>query len=153
VNARAFVLDQLQRAHAGPAWHGPSLREVLDGVDAARAAARPPGGGHSIWELVLHIAVWEDVARRRLEGDMTRPTDAEDWPAVEDVGEGAWRAALTRLEQAHAALRVAIAALPEERMDEVLRDPGFSIAHLLHGVVQHDLYHAGQIALLRKAVP
>ncbi len=152
MNARAFVLDQLQRAHAGNAWHGPALDEVLDGVDAARAAARPLPGAHSIWELVLHVAVWEDIARRRMAGEDVRPTEAEDWPVVTDTSEAAWRAARGQLARAHGALREAIEALPEARLDDALR-PGFTVAHLLHGVVQHDLYHAGQIALLRKAAP
>jgi len=153
VTPRAFLLDQLRRAHEGDAWHGPSLREVLDGVDAARATSRPLPGAHSIWELVLHIAAWEQVARRRLEGDLSRPSDAEDWPAVDATDAASWQAALAHLDRTHAALREAIAALPEARLDEPLRGPEFTIASLLHGVVQHDLYHAGQIALLRKGVP
>ena len=63
------ILDQLKRAYEGDAWHGPSVREALAGVTAQQAHARPLTNAHSIWELVHHIAVWENVGRRRLEGD------------------------------------------------------------------------------------
>src|ERR1043165_6046514 len=86
------ILDQLKRAYEGGAWHGPSVREVLDGVTAAQAHARPLANGHTIYELVRHIAVWEDVGHRRLQGD---PADVEisspqDWPRPNDTSEEAW---------------------------------------------------------------
>src|SRR5690348_2066639 len=86
------ILDQLQRAYEGNAWHGPSVREVLSGVTAAQAAARPLANAHTIWELVHHIAVWEGVVRRRLEGDRREIniSSPEDWPPPEDNSETAW---------------------------------------------------------------
>jgi hypothetical protein len=87
------ILDQLKRAYEAKAWHGPSVKEVLDGVTAEQAHARPLRDGHSIYELVRHIAVWEDVGRRRLQGDPAEVpiSSPEDWPPPEDTSEAAWQ--------------------------------------------------------------
>lgn len=146
----ARIHDQLQRAFEGNAWHGPALREVLDGVEAAHAARRPLANAHTIWEIVLHVAAWEAAALRRLAGDEAKLTDAEDWPAVADAGEPAWRAALAALERGSRALRQAVRAMPDARLAEPAPGASYSLYVLLHGVVQRDLYHAGQIALLKK---
>src|SRR6266446_10069546 len=86
------ILDQLKRAFEGNAWHGPSVREVLEGVTAEQAVARPLPGGHTIWELTHHIAVWEGAGRRRLEGDHAQIdiSSPEDWPPADDASEEAW---------------------------------------------------------------
>lgn len=145
------IADQLRRASEGGAWHGPSLREVLREVDAGRAATRAIPGAHTIWELVLHVAVWRETVRRRLAGEWGDPTGEDDWPPPTEPGEAAWRAALSRLETAGRELREAVEALPDERLDQPIREGKGTVYHHLHGVVQHDLYHAGQIALLRRA--
>ena len=145
------IHDQLKRAFEGDAWHGPALLEILEGVSAAQAAARPLPGAHNIWELVMHIAVWEDVVRRRIEGD-TMPGNADlDWNVKHGSGETDWRETLDRLKSGHQELRKAVSALTDSRLEE--KTPGgVSIYGLVHGAVQHDLYHAGQIALLKKSV-
>lgn len=151
------ILDQLTRAYAGPAWHGPALREVLTGVTATQAAARPLPDAHTIWELVLHITAWENAVRKALGGTPIHVPDSENFPAISDASDAAWNDALEALESGHLALREAIRQTTEEALDakHVLDDtvPGrtYSFYNLLHGVVQHDLYHAGQIALLKKA--
>jgi uncharacterized damage-inducible protein DinB len=150
----ARILDQLHRAYEGPAWHGPALREVLDGVTWQTAAQRPIPGAHTIWELVLHLTVWISVPTRRLAGAEipTLPPD-QDWPAAPAPSEPAWRNALDQLAQAQRDLESAVRELPEDRLrDKVLGDIPYSIYTMLHCVVQHNLYHAGQIALLKKAV-
>ena len=148
------IADQLRRAFDGDAWHGDSVFEILKGVTAARAAAHPIAGAHSIWELVLHIAAWDGAVLRRLGGVAVELSGAENFPPVTDAGEAAWRAALDRVRRAHEELVAAVAALPDSRLCEMV--PGKEGAHytfyyMLHGVVQHELYHAGQIALLKKA--
>jgi uncharacterized damage-inducible protein DinB len=144
--------DQLKRAFEGKAWHGPSVSEVLAGVTAEQAAAHPIAGVHSIWELTLHIATWERTGRRRLqESDPIDVSDEEDWPAVGDTSEEAWKTTLEELRRNHEALRAAIRAFDETRLDEIVPGTQYSMYFLLHGVIQHDLYHAGQIALLKKA--
>ena len=78
----ARIADQLRRAFYGGAWHGPALLELLEDVDAATAAAKPLSEVHSIWELVLHIAVWDDAALRRLDGEKWQPTGVANFPPV-----------------------------------------------------------------------
>jgi len=148
------ILDQLRRAYEGDAWHGPSLKEVLNGIIAAQAHARPLANAHSIWELVRHIAVWEDVGRRRLEGDRAQIeiSSPEDWPPPDDTSEAAWEHAKAALDRGHQALVEAIARVPESRLDAPVCEGLSSVYVTLHGVIQHDLYHAGQIAMLKKAL-
>ena len=149
------IREQFQRAFNGEAWHGPSVLKILDGVTAQQAAAHPIPGAHSIWELTLHIAAWENASRRRLEGDPAQLSDEEDWPTIEDTGEEAWHATQQHLRDNHQALLDAIAALDESNLDrpiiENAETPFSSVYVTLHGAVQHDLYHAGQIAILKKA--
>ena len=145
------IQDQLERAFQGEAWHGPPLMELLDGVAAARAAAKPLRHGHSIWEITLHIAAWEGVARRRIEGESVELSDEEDWPPVRDPSEAAWKTAIAGLVQGHEALRRTISRLDDARLLGPVPGRPYTAYVLLHGVIQHGLYHAGQIALLKKA--
>ncbi len=146
------IADQFRRAHEGDAWHGPSLKELLQDVTAGEASARPVAGAHSIVELVLHIAAWERVARRRLEGDAAQIYNTpEDWPAG-DVSEEAWREALKTLVEENEKLRASILPLDDAKLDEPIYEGMSSIYVTLQGVVQHSLYHAGQIAVLKKAM-
>ena len=143
------IQDQLRRTFEGEAWHGASLMELLADVDAARAAAKPLPRAHSIWEVVLHIAAWEDVARRRIEGEAVELSPEQDWPPVRNSDEAAWREAIAALTRGHEALRRSMAKLDDAGLGA--RAPGkeYDMYFLLHGVIQHDLYHAGQIAVLK----
>ncbi len=85
------IKSQLRRAYEGKAWHGPSLREILDGVTAEQAARKPLAQAHSIWELVLHISAWESAVLKGLEGEYTEEPDEGDWPAVEDTSDAVGR--------------------------------------------------------------
>ena len=147
------IADQLRRAFSGDAWHGDSLLEILDGVTAAQAAAPPIPHAHTIWELVLHIAAWDGAVRRRLGGEALELSDEQDFPPVKDPTETAWRKAVDRVRHVHDELVHAVSEFPDGRLDE--RVPGKQGAHytyyyMLHGVAQHEAYHAGQIALLKK---
>lgn len=147
------INSQLKRAYHGEAWHGPSLRELLDGVTAEQAVARPIPNTHSIWELVNHIVAWEQIARRRLEGEaMIEVPDDVNFPPVTDASEAAWQAALQSLEASNRSLRESIKRIDDAKLEENVPETGYSNYFLLHGVIQHDLYHAGQIALLKKAI-
>jgi len=150
------ITDQYRRAFEGEAWHGPSVLAIVDGITAQQAAAHPVPGAHSIWELVLHIAAWEDACRRRLQGDRAQLSDEEDWQKVEDFSETAWKAAKQHLIDNHQELLNAISTLDHSRLDRpIIDDPSIpfsSVYVTLHGGVQHDLYHAGQIAILKKAL-
>jgi uncharacterized damage-inducible protein DinB len=144
------IEDQLNRSFRGEAWHGPCLQDLLADVSFEQALARPFANVHSIWEIVLHIITWLEVARRRLGGEDWEPDPEQDWPAVADATESGWKIALGHLEGAVERLRGAITAFNPDRLDENVRGKPYSIYFLLHGVIQHNLYHAGQIALLKK---
>ena len=147
------IADQLKRAFEGEAWHGPSVRELLATTTCGQAAERPIPGAHTIWEIVVHMGVWESVVRRRLLGETIADLAPEqDWPAVENATEPAWRKALEELEQGHLQMRQAIAQLTDKLLDDTVSGKGYSIYVMLHGVIQHNLYHAGQIAILKKAL-
>ncbi len=152
------IVDQLQREHSGDPWHGSAMMAILEGIDAARAARKPIAGGHSIWELVLHVTGWKREVARRVGGAPAGEPAAGDWPAVGDPTEARWRAAVEDLGAAHRELTAAAQSLAEARLFEPTNDPrsrplgtGVSCYVLLHGAVQHDVYHAGQIAILSKA--
>lgn len=145
------IHDQHARAWEGGAWHGPSVREALEGVDAATAAARPVKDAHGIWEIVLHLSAWEGAVRDRL-GGIVRPVPAEgDWPGVGPTDSAAWRAALDELAGRGRRLREAVAELDDPDLARPVPGKPYDVYHLLHGAVQHALYHAGQVVLLRKA--
>jgi uncharacterized damage-inducible protein DinB len=146
------IAEQLRKAYGGNAWHGPSLREVLTDVTSVMAARRPVRGAHTIWEIVLHIAQWENVVRRRLAGAriVTLPPE-KDWPRPRDTSPAVWRKTLFQLKLGNRELRQAMARFPDRRLKERVPGKKHDFYTMLHGVVQHDLYHAGQIILLRKA--
>jgi uncharacterized damage-inducible protein DinB len=150
------IRDQFQRAFAGEAWHGPAVLSLLEGVTAEQAAAHPIPGAHSIWELTLHIAAWEDACRRRLEGDPARLTDDENFPPVADKSAVAWENTKRRLTEVHRRLLDALTTVDDSRLDQPIipsAETSFSTVYVtLHGGVQHSLYHAGQIAMLKKAI-
>lgn len=150
------IIEQYRRAFDGEAWHGPSLMKILAGVTADQASAHVIPGAHSIWELVLHIAAWENACARRLKGDPAQLPDEEDWSLPTDFNEASWNRTKDHLHAVHNDLLEAIAQLDESRLDApIIDDPQipFSSAYVtLHGGVQHTLYHAGQIVILKKAI-
>jgi uncharacterized damage-inducible protein DinB len=145
------ISDQLNRAFAGNAWHGPSVKEALDGVDAALAASRRLPGAHTIWELANHIGAWADIVRRTIQGEKVEVTAELNFPPVNETTEEAWTGAKQKLNDIHAALVGTAATLAEARLDEPAVEGSSSVYALLHGVAQHYVYHAGQIVLLKKS--
>ena len=152
----ARIIDQFRRAFDGEAWHGPSVLALLEGVTAEQASARPIAGAHTIWELTQHIRAWEGACLRRLNGDPAQLPDSEDWSDVNDHSEAAWEKTKQQLVATHQQLLQAIASLDDSRLDQPIMNhpeiPFSSTYVTLHGGVQHDLYHAGQIAILKKAL-
>jgi len=134
-------------------WHGPALADLVGDVTAEQAAAWPVPGAHSIWELVLHVSSWTEIVRERLVGSAkSEPTPEEDWPPVRDQSAAAWRAAVERLKEAHRELAADVAQLDDSML--IGRVPGreHSVLAMIHGVVEHDAYHGGQIAILKRAL-
>jgi uncharacterized damage-inducible protein DinB len=153
------IIDQLERAHDGDPWHGSPLKAILQGVTAKQAATRPPNGGHSIWELVLHITGWRNEAAQRATGKPAGEPAAGDWPPAGEPTDARWKAALDALDASHENLVGVVRGMPDAQLLESTNDPrhrplgtGVSYYELLHGIVQHDAYHAGQIAMLEKAL-
>jgi hypothetical protein len=145
------IADQLFRMVEGDAWHGPPVRALLADVTATTAGMRPIPNAHTIWELVLHMSAWADAARRALAGQIVELTPQEDWAPVGEPTPEGWARAVRELERAHAELRRACLGLGDAHLED--RAPGkpFSLYVLLHGLVQHTAYHAGQIATLKRA--
>jgi uncharacterized damage-inducible protein DinB len=152
------IVDELEREHGDDPWHGSPLRQILDGIDHQRAARRPLADTHTIWELVLHVISWKNEVRRRLGGAPAAVPLEGDWPEAGAATADRWRQAIEALEASHRALVAAVRSLPEDALFTPTNDPrdresGAGVTHyvLLHGIVQHDVYHSGQIALLKKA--
>jgi uncharacterized damage-inducible protein DinB len=147
------IWNQLQRSFEGnEAWKCPSLRDLLAEVTAAQAAAHPIDGAPSIWGLLLHTTAHERVACRRLAGEAVAALpDALAWPKPQVVSNDAWLRARLDFGETRRALRQAVAALPEASLDEPVPGREYSFYVMLHGVVEHALYHAGQVEMLMLA--
>ena len=149
------IADQLWRCLQGPAWHGPALMKLLEDVTADEAAARPVAAGHSIWELVGHVTAWSRFVEHQLRGEKYEISEAANFPSPAEVSEAAWEASRGRLVAATEALRKEILPLDEIQLVERVKTEEMGDVSkyvLLHGLVQHNLYHAGQIALLKRAI-
>jgi uncharacterized damage-inducible protein DinB len=147
----ARIADQLGRAFDGNAWHGPAMLELLADVDAATAAAKPLKKVHSIWELVLHVAAWDGAALQRLSGSKCQPKGAANFPPVTNPTPAAWRNAVAEMTRTHQSLVKTVAGLSDSRLRDRVPGKRYDFYHMLHGMAQHELYHAGQIAILKKA--
>lgn len=144
------IADQIERGYCGHAWHGTPLRDLLVDVDATTAAAHPVPGIHSIWELAGHIETWLDVVRRRLDGQVD-PTEDENWPAIRDTTSEHWLSTIASLDRMHEKLVAAVRRLTDPDLEVPVPGKHYTRYVMLHGVVQHSLYHAGQVALLTRA--
>ena len=152
MNESERLADQLNRALNGEAWHGPSWKEALEGIGASAAGARPIAGAHTIAEILLHATAWNDIVRRRLGGESPKVTPADDWPSTAALGDSAgWSSAVARLFETGQSLTQTVARFPVEKLEE--KRPGLdgSWYELISGQLQHLLYHAGQVGILRKS--
>ena len=144
---------QIQRSFEGPAWHGPSVLEALQGLTAEGAQAHPITGAHSVWELVLHLAGTYGLVLRRLAGEDAQLTPEQDWPPVPAPTESTWRDALRSLQELNGRVRSAVSSFDPGHLDDPLcANVAYTAYTQFIGITQHDLYHAGQIAILRKAM-
>jgi hypothetical protein len=150
---RAIILAALAESYVGPAWHGPSVRETLDGVTAPTAARKLSPSRNSIWELVLHLAHGRHLLVERITGVVSvpfpRPVREPWWPTVlADATDAAWRADLALLDDYHTMLIDAIRHATPAQLDRVPERSETTVARQLIGMALHDTYHAGQIRLL-----
>jgi uncharacterized damage-inducible protein DinB len=146
------IVDQMERAFEGDAWHGSSISEILADIPAEVAALRPQPDAHSIWEIVLHTTVWQRTVRQRLEGrPIASLPDEEDWPRVTDASPSAWAEAVRDLRAEYELLRTEALQWSDSDLGETTEGQRYTVYEMLQGVIQHNLYHAGQIAILKKA--
>jgi uncharacterized damage-inducible protein DinB len=124
---------------------------MLRDVTASEANARPISGGHTIAELVQHLAYWQWATVERVNGALISPAHDEQWPPHSDTSEAAWKEALKLLETRHQLLMQMLAKLRDEDLKKPITGRDYDVFVQLHGTLQHDLYHAGQIALLKRA--
>ena len=151
MNETERLARELEKALFGGAWHGPSWQEVLSGVSSTEALHRPIPNAHTIAEIAAHATTWFGVVERRVNGESPQVSDAEDWPSVAGLTDGDWTELRARSLEKARVLVETVRRMSSERLLETrpgLKDTWFE---LVIGELQHVLYHAGQIGLLKKA--
>jgi hypothetical protein len=151
----ALLLRVYDQSFIAPAWHGTPLWGTLRGVTAREAARRPAPRRHNIWELVLHAAYWKYVVRRRLTRDVTLtfPRDGSNWlPVPSRPDPKAWKADLALLRAEHRLLRRVIARFPVAQLKRRGWRSQWTNEQHIYGIASHDLYHAGQIQLIKRFI-
>ena len=143
------ILDQYDRAMQGDAWHGDPIWQILDGISAKQAAHRPHAQRHTTWELVAHMTFWETEVDRRLNNMPPRSVEKLNFPAMPEPTEENWNATLAEFRQSNTDFRKTLSQLDPARLDDIPPGRNKSIYVDLHGVIQHHIYHAGQIVILR----
>jgi uncharacterized damage-inducible protein DinB len=144
----------LASAINGEAWYGDSLRKILDNVTAKQAEARPIPNAHSIWELVVHVEAWVKFCLGAVQGKPIPPWPAmpkeQDWPLVPETGEQGWKQTVNSFFSTHLQLVKALKTLSDERLEAIVPGRSYNFYHLFQGMIQHAVYHGGQVALLKK---
>ena len=152
MSEKTRILDVLDRAYRADAWCGPSLLESVAGLRPADVARRPVKGGHTIWELVEHVASWNEIVATRLTAEPPIVTAGMNFPPMPRPTPAAWAKTLRRLARSQAKFRAAVKAFPVAKLGRKRPRVAQTWSVLIHGQIEHQLYHAGQIALLRRAV-
>lgn len=145
MNRVETLVKELQDVYQGSPWYGDPLRKTLSRVSEAEANERPLKHAHSIAELVGHITTWIDVVHRRIDGEVVHVTAAENFPRSRT-----WKEQLRRLDEAHASLLARVSSMSDADLDGKVAGKRQTVEYAVRGVVQHCVYHQGQIALLRK---
>lgn len=146
-----LLLAQIDQAYNRRSWHGTNLRGSVRGMTPKAAAWRPGPGRHSIQEIVVHAAYWKYVVRRRLTRGKrgSFPLEGSNWFHRPHADADAWRADLHLLDDCHTQMREAVARLDSRRLHRTVGGSTTVLA-LVTGIIAHDLYHAGQIQLLKR---
>jgi hypothetical protein len=148
-----LIVRLIDQAYDHKAWHGPTLRGSLRGVRAETAAWRPRMDRHNIWELAVHAAYWKYTVIRRVSGSPrgSFPLAGSNWfKRPDELSETAWKRDLRLLEDTHQELRSAVLTVSDDRLDQIPSGSKTVLADLLLGIASHDLYHAGQIQLIKR---
>ncbi len=149
------LLEMIDQAFDRRAWHGTNLRDAVRGVTAKEAAWRPGKGRHNVWELVVHAAYWKYTVRRRLLGEKrgSFPLEGSNWfprPEPGKATEAAWKKDIALLVETHKSMRAAVAVLSPRELDTRPRGTKFDTRGLVVGIAAHDLYHTGQIQIIKR---
>lgn len=142
------IIILLKKSFNGHAWHGPSVMEVLSDIRAKEASSRLSENTHSIEELVLHMAAWRNFVVNKLKGEEFEMTDPLNFPKPDP-----WEKTLSRIKQSQDELLDALRSFPENKLVEKVPGREYDFYTLLHGIIQHDIYHTGQIMLIKKSNP
>ncbi len=145
--------DQFSRSIKGPAWPSPALLEILEGISAREARAARLNDSHSLWEILLHITAWIRITREAMEGKSIpeKVPEAEDWPAVPESTPENWEKNRAELMVEVAKLEMILGVAGDALLAETVPGRDYNYYILLHGLVQHNYYHSGQIILLKRA--
>jgi uncharacterized damage-inducible protein DinB len=146
------IADEIDRAYREGFWGGGPVGELFNSLSAREALAYPIPNAHSAWEIALHIDVWHDIFRGRIRNEDMAKAMEFDWPEPSGTTNADWRDALTKLEHGLNELVEAVKTLDDERLDSKVSGREFTFYEMLHGVAQHDLYHAGQVLMLKKVI-
>jgi len=150
-----LLLEVFDQAYAAPSWHGTPLKGTIRGISARQALWRPGRNRHCIWDLVLHTAYWKCMVRRRLlrDPDVAFPRDGANWPALPDPpNEAAWKRDRDLLDEQHRLLYRAIAGLKPAQLGRRGWRSQWPVKAEIYGIASHDLYHAGQIQILKRLI-
>ena len=148
-----MLLHLIDEGYHKKAWHGPNLRGSIRGITARQALWRPGIGKHNIWEIAIHTAYWKYTVRKRLLGEQRRsfPLKGSNWfQRSGRLSEQNWRSDLMMLDEQHASMRKAIAALQPSELWKPLHGNAATNFTLVSGIAAHDVYHAGQIQLIKR---
>ncbi len=145
------ILAHYDQVLQGSAWHGDPVWQVLEGIPSEAAAARPLPDAHTIWEIVMHMIFWEQVVNERLAGRRAGLLEEKNFPPMPEATEENWRTTLDHLRASNRAFREALSKLDPAKLGELSAAGKRTYYDEAHGIIEHHIYHLGQIALLRKA--
>lgn len=153
------LIGLLRNTYDGTPWYGSSVKTLLSGITAAQARARPLANCHTIGEIVGHLTAWREFTWHKLQGRHGGPeaafdisTPQQDWPTAEIASSEDWQARLSQLATSQQQLIRLLEALSDNELEATVAGRRYPLYVLLHGIIQHDAYHSGQIGLLKKAL-
>jgi uncharacterized damage-inducible protein DinB len=145
------ILTHYDGVFSGNPWHGDPVWQVLDGISAQQAATRPVPAAHTIWEIVMHMIFWEDVVTQRLAGQRAGLVEELNFPPMPEITGENWRRTLDQFRASNENFRAALAKLDPAKLNELTAAGKRTYYGEAHGIIEHHVYHLGQIALLQKA--
>jgi uncharacterized damage-inducible protein DinB len=146
------IAYQINFAYQNGFWGGGSIRELLRSIETSDAASYPISTAHSIWEIVLHLSVWHTIFRSRIVKEEIEYFYETDWPIPDATDQNNWKKSLDELDNSNKELVAAVRKVNVEDLNLLVSGKKFTIYEMLHGIPQHDQYHAGQVKILKKAI-